>query len=757
MRIGHEVETGKPAVVRTDVCRLGVLTLVLALLAGCAHEKAYKRGDRLSREGQYEQAVAELENAIRLAEENNHHKAAEKYREKLEQVKLQAGQFFHRDARIRFDRADLGGARDAIEQCVKFWPQEPSYWSFRQRVLQAIAEAEKVRTEALSLADQQQWQAAVQRMNEALAMNRTLPGGDADLKQIKYRAYRHYLDLANEKLREGNLAEAESQARAALVYQEAGQEAKTLLQTVKDRREAAVLIARGRTLLDQGNPEEALAALEQAAQLHPTHPDLSELLGRARPAVCDRWLRQGRAAVTAGNYPAAMRLFQKSQGLLEGYGGVDALLAEVRSRLAGLHLEASRQYQQDGAAGIATFHAAAALSYLPEHFNARRQLGQCVEQVRQEVAYTIAFTSFKSTPEQQLLAAVLDAGALEHLAKAHPANVVIVERADFQASVEGILPAIRGRDALDTVAAGRIDPQSHVAMGQLQGVDALIVGQVLESKVTSQSRQTGHGETTYQDGYRREPNPDHVAAAAVLDAAVDALDHARQRLGEAEARLARYKNADPANTEEMARKRKAQADVDECKQRLVNAAADVGTAKIRLAAIPPEVLVPNMVKHQYPIETFTWTAKVACMVKMLDTATGEVLLAERVEGQAEHSDRMVQADVYRNVPEDPLVLPSESTLLEGAASSAIAKLRQTLNQACAKHGQRFLVQMQRAEAAGDTVRAVDNRIKYLFAYPAGDTHTQAMVEFLRKYLADEDGLVDVRGLLRTYCQVLLRK
>ena len=61
------------------------------------------------------------------------------------------------------------------------------------------------------------------------------------------------------------------------------------------------------------------------------------------------------------------------------------------------------------------------------------------------------------------------------------------------------------------------------------------------------------------------------------------------------------------------------------------------------------------------------------MLKMLDTATGEVLLAERIEGQAEQSDRMVQADAYRNVPEDPLELPSESALLEAAANSAIAQ------------------------------------------------------------------------------------
>jgi len=730
---------------RAEACRLGVVALILVLLAGCAQEKAYQRGDKLAREGQYEQAVAELETAIRLAEENHNHRTAEKYREKLEQIKLQAGQFFYREAQIRLDRADLGGAQGFIERCVTFCPQEQTYRSFRQRVLTAIAEAEQVRADALSLAEQRQWQAAVQRMNEALAMYRTMPGGDADLKRIRDRAYRYYVDRANERMQEGNLAEAESEAQAAQVYQQSGPEAKTVIQTVKDRREAAVLIARGRTLLGRGEAEEALPTLERAARLHPSHPDLSDLLGQARRAVCDRWLEQGRAAMATRDYPAAMRLFQKSRNLLEGYGGVDALLADVRSRLAELHLEAARQYQQDGIAGAATFHAAAALSYLPEHFDAQRQLGQCAEQVRQDISYTVAFLGFKAVPEQQVLAATLDSAALEHLTRAHPANVMVVERADLQ--------TILGEQDLSTT--DRIDPQSRVRAGELHGVDALIVGQVLESKVASESRQSGHGESTYQDGYRREPNPDHVKAAGVLNAAVEELEHARQRLGDAEARLARYRHVDPADAEELAKKRRAQADVDGAKQRLVNAADDVGTAKVRLAAIPRDVLVPNLVKHRYPIETFTWTAKVTCMVKMLDTATGEVLIAERVEGQASKSDRMVQADVYRNVPEDPLELPSESALLEAAANAALAKLRQVLNQACTRNGQRFLVRMRRAEATGDTLQAVDNSVKYLFAYPAGHENANTMIDFLRKYLADEDGLVDVRHFLRTHCRVLL--
>jgi hypothetical protein len=460
--------------------------------------------------------------------------------------------------------------------------------------------------------------------------------------------------------------------------------------------------------------------------------------------VCDGLLEQGRQALAAHDSVAAMHFFRRSQTLLAGYGDVDALLLEARTRLAEVHLEASRQYQQSGANGCAVLHATAALGYQPDDFEARRQLGQSAEHVREEVSYAMAFVGFEAAPEHQSPAAILGSTALEHLMRVRPTNVLLVERADLQAIL----------DEHDLSATDLIDPTSRVAAGRLQGVDALLVGQIIEGRVTIESKRTGHGESVWQDGFRPEPNPDHVHAAKTLDRAVHELENARKRLAETEANLARYRHVDPANPEEMARRRRAQSDVDEAKQRLVNAATDVGAAQARLAMIPPEVLVPNMVKHQYPVETFTKDARVTCMLKMLDTATGQILIAERIEGRHAQSDRVIAADPRRNVPEDPLDLPPEAAMLESATHAATTRLKQVLSLACTKHGERFAEQFRRRQAAGDAVGAVDNAVKYLFAYPTGHDQTNAMVDYLRGYLSEESQLLDIRQLLRSHCLIL---
>ena len=725
---------------------LGLIVLTL-LLASCAHEQAFKRGEKLSREGRYERAVQELEEAVRLAEDKSNDKAAERYREKLDEVKRQAGQYFHREADTRFGWADLAAAQTLIEKAITYCPQDATYVAFRQRIVQTVAQAEQLRTEALSLAGQQQWQPAVQRMKEALALHKTLPGGDADMDHIRERAYGYYLARAQGKLSESDLENAEGEAQAALLYQEGGREAKGVIQAVKDRREAGGLITQGRRLLELGQAEQALQALEQAAKLYPSQTELPDLLGQARRATCDGWLTQGRQAMEARNYVAAMRLFDKSRDLLAGYGGVDALLADARSRLAEHHLELSRQDQRTGAGGAAVLHAVAALGYLPDSLDAKSQLGRCSEQVRQEVDYTIAFLGFRSGLEQAPLAGTFSGATLEHLTHKRPTNVTLVERPDLQTILNE-----QNLDVSELVGPGRPVPADA-----LRGVDALLVGQVLDGDLTIESQREGHGESVYQDGYRPEPNPDYVHAAKALDAAIAELEHARKRLAEAEARLARYEHSGPLDPEEEARRRRAQADVDEAQQRLVNAASNVGTARVRLGSIPPEVLVPNMVKHQYPIETFTKTARVNCMVKMLDTATGELIMAERLEGKYAETDRVIAGRPHRNVPDDPLQLSDDATMLERASEPAITRLRQVLDQACAKHGHRFAVQMQRAEAAGDMTRAADCSVKYLFAYPAGREQTGRMLDFVRKYFGEEAGLIDVRQLLRTHCHVLMDK
>lgn len=747
-------ETGGDGRVKLSVCLLGLVLLgAAAVISGCAHEQAFKRGTKLSRQGQYDQAIAELEEAVSLAEEAGKLDAAQRYRQKLAEVKLEAGRFYYRKAEERFAEADLGAARDLIARSIGYSPQDQTYQAFRDRVFRAIDDAGRLRAEAISLAGQGQWSAAVARMNEALTIYRTMPGGDADLRQIRDRAYNHYLSRAQDLLRQNDLAGAEAEARSALVYRDGGREAQTVLRTASNRREATDLIARGRSLLDQGDCEEALKLLERAQVLYSSHAELPALLAQARRAVCDMWIGQGRAAMDAGDYAGALRLFQNSDGLMGGYGGAGTLIADAKARLAEVHVRAAQRYLANGLPGAGVLHATAALGYQPGDSEALQLLRQCEARTRDVVRYTAAFVGIRAMPRDRVLGEMLGAAVVEHVTHMRRANIALVERTDLQMVL----------DEQDLSLSGLAGVRSRVPAGGLDDIDALILGQIIDSRIIDETRHTGHGESIYQDGFRPEPNPDHVTARREVDAALDRLKRTQARLADAEAELARYDHMHPGNAEGMARRRKARADVDEARQRLANAATNLGIAQVRLAGTPREIMAPNMVKYEYPIDTVTRTARIGCIIKIVDTATGELIMAETIDGRHAHSDDVVEPDHRRNVPPDPLELPDDVTMIEQAAADAIAKLKSTLSMALRGHGQRFAVQMRRAETAGDMVRAADNCMKYLFAYPVRTEQTDAMVSFLHRYLGNEacpersqgNGLVDIRGLLRTHSRLML--
>ena len=92
---------------RARVFLSGLVVLsVLWAGAGCAHQKAYKRGTKLSKEGQYERAIEKLEEAVALAEKGHSEKTTQRYREKLEAVKKESAPFFYQQAEACFARAD---------------------------------------------------------------------------------------------------------------------------------------------------------------------------------------------------------------------------------------------------------------------------------------------------------------------------------------------------------------------------------------------------------------------------------------------------------------------------------------------------------------------------------------------------------------------------------------------------------------------------------------------------------------------------
>jgi hypothetical protein len=391
----------------------------------------------------------------------------------------------------------------------------------------------------------------------------------------------------------------------------------------------------------------------------------------------------------------------------------------VCAGLSEQHLAQAALYQKQGLDGAALLHAVAAMEYSSEGPEAREQLRVSMQAVQKVIQYSVAYGGI-SAP------------------------------ADFAFAVDKLNPAI-------LVMLNRLRPACVRILEQPEAdADAVITGEILALDLLEDTQVKAHGTSEYQDGMRPEPNPDYLAAKEEADHVLSELNRAREHLAMAKKRRALMGRPDPNDPDALRRFRKAEADVVEAQERTVTVATNLAIASTKAAATPQEILVPNIVPYEYPIHTVEKSVRLACLIKMTDQHTRGMLLADQVEAGTSQSDTVIQAVPSRNVPADPLELPDDMTFYDLAVAALEEDLGKVLHVALGKHSDRFVQAFQQAKSTGDQSRAVDQGVKYLFAHPVGYEHTNTMTEYLHTYLGKEDALLDITGLLRKHCRILLR-
>lgn len=697
--------------------RISTCLILAAVFAGCAHQKAYKKADQYAEQQNYDQAVRSLQEAIDLTDKP---KTVAKYQARLSEVRKEAAHYYYRLAEDHFAAADLNSALQCVGHAIRYQPSVTRSHELQKRVRSAIQLAEQHHAEAMALADKKQWREAVTALKRVSREHATMVGLKADLEQVRQRAYDDYLAKGTVCLNEGDLDGAAENANLALTFVGRGRGAQDLIKTVEDRREAKRLIALARRQLAARSHEEALNLLTQASQLHASADDLVELMAQAKKGVCDLWMGQAEVALQRESRATALPLLQRCRDLLPGYGDVDRKIAEVRAGLSEQHLAQTALYQKLGLHGTSLHHALAAMAYSDESAEAREQLRVSMQAIQEAIQYGVMYGGFGGLEQQAFAVDKLSAMGLVLVDRLRPACVQILE-------------------------------------GQQADANAVIEGEILTLDLLEETQVKAHGVSEYQDGMRPAPNPDYVAAKEEADHALADLNQAREHLAMAKKRRALTANPDPNDAEAVRRARRAEADVVEAQERTVTAATNLAIASAKVTATPQEVLVPNIVAYEYPIHTVTKTVQLVCLIKMTDLQTGAVLLADQVSAKWTQADTVIQGVPERNVPDDPLELEDDMAFYDHAIKALEKDLGNILAAGLGKHSDRFVRGFKKAEAAGDQSLAVDQGLKYLFAHPTGAAeHTRQVTEYLQAYLGKEDALLDIVGLLKKHCRILVR-
>lgn len=664
-----------------------------------------------------------------------------KYVLKLKEAKEAASKHFFELSQKNLSDTDLLIAKENIQKSIKYASDDSQVHIFSNKIDQSITQVNQMREEVFELSKNNQWDDAIMLMNDALLLFRSMPNKQTYFSQLKEGAYKYFLGRSKDCLIKDDRLQVETFANKALSYLPSESGAKQVLQTLQNRNKADEIVESANAKMEEGEFESALNMFGRAYELFSTRKDLPGLIVNAKERICDKKIQVGHDLVQEGNYAEAIRRFQESKDLLANYREIDDFITETFYKLSDEHHAYAVGYREKELYGNAILHDAISLGYRPGDSPINEEIEIDIDIVKERIKYVIGFAEFKASDRDQELANTLDATALQHLNRAKPANVIVMDRANLESVLDG----------LNLSAGNIVDSDFSIQSGKLEGVDAIVVGKVLENRVaenTSESYKT----STYFAGYDSIPNPEYNNAVNKVNTATAKLNKAQSSLS-LNKFSANLNRTSPSATPLSALVSGFGTSLSASG---VNAARnELATAQSQLAGTPRSIQKKRYEKWRYPVLNTIRTCKMKLLIKMIDSSTGSIIFTDQITGDYSKSDSFVQGDGMHNVLNDPLELPSNDAMAEMTLRQITEKLKVFVELASKMNAQKFFVEMQKAQEQADQEQAVENCINYLFAYPTGHEHTNDMLHYLKDVLSEEIDLIELENALQKHCHVAM--
>lgn len=723
--------------------RLLILLLVL-LSAGCDKAmESYEDGVDLLARNRYDEAIGKLDLALEQCRQKRNRDCS-MFQEKLAHARHIAAEHYYGIAETDLITTRLNDAKRNISRAIGYEPANPTYIKLRKIILEQTLAAESLRREALDYASRQQWDAAIETMQKAIAQYRNMPSAQSQLDKIRKDAYNFHLAAARRLFETDQWDQAVVASKKALQYYPGGREAKGIITQIANRRNALELIDRALNMIaENADPGAILDTLEKARRLYSSHPEIDALIHKARQAVCDAKIAQANDAITVGRFHEALRLLNDSNRLLKNYGNVNSIIADVTQRIAQLHTDTGDVFRNERKFGNAALHYIVAMNYKDRFGPARSGLVESISQIRESVRYSIGYVGFNCSWQDRKAADTIETALLQHIYKTRPANILIKDSLVFKKALSGINTNITEADIIDV----------RIENARPKNTDALIIGQVLNKDFVV-AEDISYARSKYQSGTKMRPNRDYKKATLRVDVLFHDHEDATSHLKVVRIRalkMMRPREGDNAHTLGE-RVRKARKMIAVAEKQLEEICLVLEKAKERLRHTPPHIAIPVISEYRYPVARITRTARISAFIKVVDCRTATVLMAETVNGSHSVSDTYVTPDPAHNVAVDALELPHDDYIMKKATDQITGKLYGLFDSYLANHSKRFVAMMRRQQSDGHHELAVEDAMRYLITPRNGGADRSKTIAFLKAVTAkrNENNAPDLNRLLAKY-------
>ncbi|MCK5062199.1 hypothetical protein KAR28_06675, partial [Candidatus Parcubacteria bacterium] len=288
--------------------------------------------------------------------------------------------------------------------------------------------------------------------------------------------------------------------------------------------------------------------------------------------------------------------------------------------------------------------------------------------------------------------------------------------------------------------------ESNDHLDVLNDIDGLIISSLDNYALTSDKTETS-GTANYIEGTRLVYNPDYEKAKQNVLYALKMVKEARRELSFSQSMATMSAFTPPSGGLMGAMNALSRTSntisAGVSRQKVARAETELMTAQTILSNTPYQVEVPNRFTVTYPIYMVQATSRLLCSFKAFDVASRNELGSRMISGLHTASDRYIEGNPRRNIPNDPLVLPNQDEFAVATLFNASDKINTYLKTVMSQHGKRFIHKIEKARKKRDMEKIIENCVYYILSYPDKAAFTPKAVTTLNRLLGKESRLINL--------------
>jgi curli biogenesis system outer membrane secretion channel CsgG/tetratricopeptide (TPR) repeat protein len=498
----------RPARGSKSPARWWVVAGTALVLSACATGGGdFELGEALSGQRKWDDAIRAYQAAIEKEPDNAQYRTAlgrvraAAADEQLKSVTAVAG------AMAQLAEVDRGLA--AIERALAYDPGHGPSRSFqatlRERRAGLASEIDRRLAEAREAIQRREWT----RADEAVARVLTIDPANAVAPRLREDSVRGAVQQGLERASQAEAAEDWREAvralEEALARDPSSQAAQDRLRTARQRDSLAYYLGRASQAESEGQLPRAYGFLRVATKYWASDVRLRDAMDRVAREGRRRYFTDALARAEREDWGRVYAVLAEARDAFDAVARVDPPLRELTRNLAARLYDRALEFENEKLWGNMFLWFRAVQEVDPLYRDTAARVEQTRDRLMDRATVKLAVLEFEAPSASRDAGAILSGSIVTNLFKLGRRDFRVIER-------DALQPIIKEQSIGQ---AGVLDVETAKEIGKIFGIDAIVVGRVLQYKV-DQNESEGRRTVTVQVGTRAAPNPEYDRYLAEL-------------------------------------------------------------------------------------------------------------------------------------------------------------------------------------------------------------------------------------------------